>query len=84
MFESNIWKFIEKDEMITVKDLYYRVFGRYGSVQSYKVFLKTFILPCSRIEVIPFTISSPYLIKRKLTFFEKSIDKIKIIWYNKL
>lgn len=80
---EKVWKLVKKDEMLTVKDLYYRQFGRNGSTISYRVFLRMFILPCNKLEVLPFTLHSPYLIKRKLNFFEKTIDKIKIIWYNK-
>lgn len=79
---EKLWKLIDKDEMITVKELYYRAYHRNGTTLSYELFLKLAVRMCNRLEVINFTRRSPYLIKRKASILEKTIDKIKIICYN--
>ena len=79
---EKLWKLIDKDEMITVKELYYRAYHRNGTTLSYEMFLKLAVMMCDRLEVIGFTRRSPYLIKRKLSFLEKVVDKLKIICYN--
>ena len=82
MVVNKLWKLIGKDEVVTVKDLYYRVYHRNGTILSYELFLKLVVKSCDKLEVINYTKQSPYLIKRKLSFFEKTIDKIKTMWYN--
>ena len=79
---EKLWKLIDKDEMITVKELYYRAYHRNGTTLSYELFLKLAVRMCNRLEVIGFTRRSPYLIKRKLSFLEKVVDKFKIVCYN--
>jgi hypothetical protein len=83
MTTNKLWKLIGKDEVVTVKDLYYRAYHRNGTILSYELFLNLNVRLCDRLEVINYTKRSPYLIKRKLSFFEKTIDKVKNLWYNK-
>lgn len=72
MFGKRLWGLVEKDEVITVAELYQRFFGTSGNYVSHRVFVDAFILNCNRLEIIQDT---PYKVKRKLTFFEKILDK---------
>ena len=75
LFGKKLWKLVGKNEIITIAELYQRFFGVSGNYISYKVFFDTSVLNCNRLEIIPATKSSPCKVKRKLTFFEKMLDK---------
>lgn len=79
-----LWKLIDKDEVITLRDLYHRAYHRNGTILSYVLFLKLDVKTCDKLEVVNYTKSSPYLVKRKLTLLEKTIDKLKTICYNSI
>lgn len=75
LFGKRLWGLVEKDEIVTVAELYKRFFGTSGNYVSHRVFVDAFVLNCNRLEVIQATQNSPCKIKRKLTFFEKMLDK---------
>ena len=83
LFEKKLWKLIRKNEIITIAELYQRFFGTSGNYMSYKIFFNISVLNCNRLEIIPATKNSPCKVKRKLTFFEKMLDKVPKVWYNK-
>ena len=70
-----VWKYIKQGETISLGELFKRYYGESGSYYSCEVFLTCVVENCSKLTVIPFTSSTPYMITRKKTFFEKVLDK---------
>ena len=74
--------YLKDNETITLAELYKRVYGESGSYRAWVVFDYQVVQKDKSVVVIPYTESSPMMIKKRKTFFEKVLDILKHLCYN--
>ena len=77
---KRLYKYIKKNEEITVPELYERVYKEKTGAYTWQAFYQYQVKRDDRIIVD--NSSYPIKLKRKSNFFEKTLDKLNKVWYN--
>lgn len=72
-----IWKHIAPNEVVSVGELYKRVYGESGMYYQYEDFFNAIVRRCKKFQIIPLTASQPYRVTREKSFSEKVLDLFK-------
>lgn len=73
--------YLKDNETITFAEFYKRVHNESGCYRDWVIFEKV-VQKDKSIVMIPATESSPIMIKKRKTFFEKVLDILKHLCYN--
>lgn len=79
---KKLGKYLDNNEILTLAQFYERVYGYRGNYCDLFIFEKT-VQDDKSIEITPYTDHSPMMVKKRKTFFEKTIDKLNLMCYNK-